>query len=75
MKEGITQAEFAARLGVSQPRVAKFKYDGRLVLSKLDGRILADESIARINSTSHPAWNRKPMPGFKITGKLSWQLL
>ena len=66
MKKGITQAELAARLGISQPRVAKFKQDGRLVLSKVDGKILADESIARIHATSDPAWNRKPMPGVYV---------
>lgn len=49
MSEPVTQADFARRIGVDRAHVTRLKQAGRLVMAH--GRVLVDESVARIEAT------------------------
>lgn len=52
--EGISQAEFARRLGVQRSYVHALKEAGRLVLTSDGKRVLVEESLQRLEETADP---------------------
>lgn len=54
MSGAVTQSEFAAALGVHKSHVTRLKQAGRLVLDE-SGRVLVEESRARIAETAEPS--------------------
>ncbi|MEI4197368.1 hypothetical protein [Roseovarius sp. E0-M6] len=57
--EGLSERQYAARVGLSRGAIQKAKAAGRLVLHA-DGSIDADASDARRAETTDPSKNRKP---------------